>query len=412
MNILKYMNENKVNNIGTDEFMSARADLFKKGIKLSWDKDNRVLFSAIKNHPYFQDPLYREANGTLLCYKNQQWHPLVIPTPVLRSNIANVNHVNKNLNKYKIYKAFDGTVVNLYFFNDTWRLSTSNGFDVTNLEWCGMTFQKAFDEVLDAHSIATNEFYNTLEPGKCYTIAFKHPLYHPFWGPQKEPKYDLRFIRSVDYSNYFSDGTLIISEDLPHESKWSMEKQTTDVNDITSLKDIFTKLPKTLDQYFQTGEVLYGYVLISTDEKTTLDHSHLYLESKLSASIRRLWYHKTLTKKAENYDRVNYIVTYSFLSSQLNPVFIKLFPQYIMMYNKLTEIAETLSKHIFNFIQNSQEPENMTDIEKIAYSIYKGLSNVLTLRDISEQESRVIINSFIVNQTYLDYFYNLLTDNH
>lgn len=398
MEILNYMNKNHVLNPGTEKFLITRSKLFKKGIKLSWSKDNRVIFSALKNKPYFDEKLYREANGTVLYYNiySQDWKPLVISTPKLRTNI-NLENANKYLfnNKYEIYHAFDGTMINLYYWDNNWRISSSNGFDITDIEWCDITFKKALDEVLNYLKI---DLYNNLETHKCYTFMFKHPVYHPFWG-QSEPNYQLMFNRDVDLKTF----------EINYEPILNIDKQKEIEFKINSFKDLFSKLPKTLDNYLENKFINYGYIIYSNDEKTTGDHSYIYLESKLSACIRRLWYHQSLIKKSENYDRINYILIHSYLNS---PIFIKLFPQYQEYFDKFENIANQLSDNIYKYFteEKHKDIENMDKIEKCGYTLYLSIKNILSLKNMNERESKTIINSYILNNSSLNYFYKLAFD--
>ena len=116
-----------------DNIDEKRSIFFKKNIKSSYSKSNieRIIF-----YPKFKgykldlsDSVVRECNGYIFDIKKNK--PLVIPTNVLSNNI-NYNFIEKNINLYNIYKVYDGTIINLYWWDveNSWKISTVKGYDV------------------------------------------------------------------------------------------------------------------------------------------------------------------------------------------------------------------------------------------------------------------------------------------
>ena len=72
-------------------------------------------------------------------------------------DMSNPNHCNNygGNNLYDIYKVYDGTLINLYWWEteNSWKISTTKGYDVTELKWSEITYENAF------HSILKNVIY-------------------------------------------------------------------------------------------------------------------------------------------------------------------------------------------------------------------------------------------------------------
>ena len=103
---------------------------------------------------------------------------------------------------YNVVQVIDGTVVTIYSWIHpkkglVWCLASANGFDVSHLKWGG---DETYAEVLSELLAKSPTFlaatglrlrrgllcvddvrldFQTLERGRCYTIGFCHPNFHP-----------------------------------------------------------------------------------------------------------------------------------------------------------------------------------------------------------------------------------------
>ena len=104
--------------------------------------------------------------------------------------------------RYNVIQVIDGTVVTIYSWTHpkkalVWCLASTNGFDVSHLKWDGdetyaevllellaksPTFLAATGLRLRRGLLCVDDVrleFQTLERGRCYTIGFRHPNFHP-----------------------------------------------------------------------------------------------------------------------------------------------------------------------------------------------------------------------------------------
>jgi len=80
-----------------------------------------------------------------------------------------------NLDKYRIFSAVNGTVINVYRHANTLCISTSRGMDVSNSVLFGdQTYRDIFTELLNRQDLSFDIFSNV----HCYTFVISHPTYH------------------------------------------------------------------------------------------------------------------------------------------------------------------------------------------------------------------------------------------
>ena len=85
---------------------------------------------------------------------------------------------------YNVIQVIDGTVVTIYSWTHpkkglVWCLASANGFDVSHLKW---GFLAATDIRLRRGLLCVGDVrleFQTLERGRCYTIGFGQPNFHP-----------------------------------------------------------------------------------------------------------------------------------------------------------------------------------------------------------------------------------------
>lgn len=84
-------------------------------------------------------------------------------TPELR-----FENFDQNLDNFRAFKAYEGTVIRLYHWCGRWNLSTHRKIDASNSYWLGPSFGDMFYEAFDLDS-------ESLEKNKCYVFILQHP---------------------------------------------------------------------------------------------------------------------------------------------------------------------------------------------------------------------------------------------
>lgn len=408
MNTIKYLKEKKYK--GTNEDISKIREDFKSyGIKVSYsaeEKNRRIIFSSVKQ--YRQSSAYdvylSECNGLIL--KSITWEPLVIPPRTFKSNIK-VDIVNDGISRdeYDIFKVQDGTMINLYYFDDNWKISTAKGYDVSYLKWNDKVYEQIFKEVLLNQGFDIGEFYNSLEKSKCYTFCFTHPDFHPFWQ-NKSPK-DFMNLTFIQYVNIKSHE--VFYDNPFDEKKINMQPKGEKINNV---KDLFRKLPTALNDYKEKGEIDFGYILrFKKSVKLSSENvifSHIFLESRLLQTIRKFIYSGHFNKFAheKKFDKNKFILVNAFLDKKMNSTFIDLFPQYKFQFEKLELISAKLVKKIMVLHNNPKLSEDEDILTKSSQYLLNNINKIYTLNFKTRDVVRKI-TSFIVNPVYVEIFYNL-----
>ena len=374
--ISSFMVQNKAT---ADKFDKARGELFRLGIKASYD-GTRMIFSNKHHANKFSNVLSREANGLVLDMKT--WQPLVYPIPTM-IHIVNKAIVNKHLatGKYRIFHAEDGTRVNLYYWQNKWIISTNKNFEMNNVKWNGTkTYQELLTECLDkVYKPLTNQedkqakqdnkqdseqnpeetkvtswdsFIPTLDTNCCYTFGFKHPIIHPFYGGD-QPKYDMWFIRSVKLDN------LAVSETFDSLRKQKLLEEP--INDISTL---FKRAKSAMDNWMVKREVNYGYILQSDSDLA--EYSNIFVESTLMKTIRKLQYENTLinTCHENKYNKEHFLALNAYMDPEISAMYIVLFSQYKPIYDKLDILFNQITSLLVTECKTDQATDQNKDQNK------------------------------------------------
>lgn len=414
-----YLKEKKYQGTNKD-IGKLREDFSAYGIKVSYSPDEKnrmVIFSATKQYRQSGefDSYVSECNGLLL--KAGSWEPLVIPPRTFKSNVK-VDIVNAGLarDEYDIFEAQDGTMVNLYYFDEKWCMSTVKGFNVTFLKWNDKIYNQAFKEVLLSKDVDVEKFYNSLDKTRCYTMCFSHPDFHPFWhGKSREEFMNMTFIQSVDLK------TSEVSWKNPFDSAKILDQSKG--KKFNNVREIFKELPRSLKKYINTGETCFGYILrFKSSVKITPEnviYSHIFLESRLLQTIRQFVYngHYNINAREKNFDRQSLVLVNAFLNKKIHSSFLQLFPQYKDQFDKLEAISIKLIKKIIDMstpsTTESKEADNTTNsVDKLTSSaefLLNAFTKVYTL-NIKARDSTRIISSFILDPVFIDIFYHLFTE--
>jgi hypothetical protein len=178
-NFLSNKNEKDIPNI--------RKYLYKNYIKTVIENtnnvdENRMILIGNRFKSDFNNPISFECNGAIVSYnrKENKWKTLVVPTELFNSQKICKEELNNHIKNmdYTLYKVYDGTIVNIYYFNEGWRISTNKAYDATNLIF---TENKTYNDILEELFTYYKDFnINRLDINKCYTICFKYEKFHTF----------------------------------------------------------------------------------------------------------------------------------------------------------------------------------------------------------------------------------------
>ncbi len=409
---VQYLNK-KYPTLESEDISRLFKDFKKYGIKVSFPsadgKCRRFIFSSTKSFRFGGkiDEFVSECNGLVLLFTAGQtspWSLLVKPILTFRTGI-NEKYINQNLHKFSITRVNEGTTINLYHFDGSWRMSTSRGYDVTDLVWNRKkTYKEVFREVLAKRKIDLDDFFAALDTESSYVFGFKHPDFHPFWEGKTEGIYDFWFIQRFHStkglcSPLTSDGK---SMDFPLQSERTLAEEPTNV------KQLFKKLGNSLKDYVENKNVLYGYILQTVDENIPPENRNILLESSLLKNIRKLFYHSNFQKESREakFNREKYVITVAFLSGDQHETFQNLFPQYAGEFEEYTQIYEKLLKELVGIYTKTTSTSNYAPF---ANNIAGLLNQKITITP-KTQNLEHVLSTFILDPVFAKTFYSLRWD--
>lgn len=298
--------------------------LQKSGIQCHWDPPDSqssrlLLYSGRNNQKNWE--LARDCNGLIIDYVTGEviCHPPELPTPPRDKKFLEQNFKSE---KYDVYEAYDGTVVNMYYLGAKWRVSTARGIEMNDVKWCGMTYWQALTECgLDS---------KILDQKTQYTLGFSHPQMHPAVESKR-----LWFIQShtggVREWEKAPDG--IAPQKLREFKSWS---------------DIETELG---------NPNCCGFIL----RPRVMGISTVILESRRMAQLRKLMYAREFSTDADqlSVNRLDYIVVYNAMTNL--DEFVKYFPKF---GGDCKRVVETITQTV-RLIRDGKSPEWAAEIKKI-----------------------------------------------
>lgn len=457
LHISNFLN-NKISSNSVEEAIpSIRAVLFKNYIKTviedisSYENPTgfRIMFIGNRFKSDFTNPISEECNGAIYTYNflEKSFKPLVIPTPLFNSQKLVKNNIS-NLykeGKYDVYPVMDGTILNLYYYNNSWRISTNKAYDATNLQFCdGKTYGEILEE-LSNYSYNKGVFdINTLEINKCYTICIKYSKFHFFNEGNQEPcNNKITVLRYVDLQ------TGIIT--------WNPAIGISKSNECIPWKQLNNNIQNAVSKHKKLGNQLsykpfLGVILrVNCSNSYGIQYNNILLESNLMTNIRNFIYNFTFSKSLKYYDSLsslykldNTLVDNSyynlievnklniFLQRKNNLLFISLFPQFKEDFNKYNSFIVFITKLImknYNFIlkssfMNTENNKPVNDInlfsidgEVITWDYNSKLTNLVIIlaSEIKEKKLNIIspegwdiLYDFLMNTKYVDYYYSYL----
>ena len=417
MNTLDFLNKNKTKNLDY-----VRTYLFKNKIKTlivddpisnGFDENHRIICNSNRNMSDFDNPISFECNGLIVsCVKktdnNYNYSVLMCPpqnfnsTRLKRSNI--VEYHNKNL--YDVYKIYDGTNINMYFYNKEWVFSTTKGYAVNDIPFIhNKTYKEIMNELFNMYETFS---YNNLDKDKCYSFIFKYGNYHIFNPLNKKVNNYVILLQSVDLIKLNFDKKMSISYNDDIGIPLQEKIDTTEL----SIKTLYNKANDAYldyNKYYKENnptvykfheyipivnqhnkdtkfEPNYGYILRSSNFNKTKKYTNIVIESSLLSSIRQLIYDNTIIinhnkncKITDDYSKFNTEIK---VSNSTN-------------FNKLKAII-TINK-LFKF--KLLFPEFDKEIEEINHFIHTFLPTYILINKDVLTENLNNIQSVITGDT-------------
>lgn len=322
----------------------------------------RILVTTNSDKANYRYKLARVSNGLVIQYNYTndkfEFGLLACSPPGLKFR-CKLRKINSNFDKYSIYEAKDGTIFTMYWYLDSWRLSTTGGYDVTKYTWQGAkTYEEIVSHVLNhVHDMSLEEFQSKLDKNYSYTFGFKHPTFHPFMATMLE-SYDMWFVCDYDRINH----NLYYDIDTNHTLSF-MNKQT-ELSEITNVHQLIMNCKTAYEDWQKdNSKQNFGYILRSNIRD---ENANVLLESSLMRNLRQLFYNVRTDKTC---DRTDYVCLSAYLNTTISNKFLKMFPQFKDKFNKLDNMLNNIidgliydtSLNEYTDIANILKP----DIEKI-----------------------------------------------
>lgn len=433
MNFQKFLNEKTKQGKSLTEIRSyLYTNYIKTVIEDTPLSKKRVMFISNRKKSNFENPISAETNGLITEYDedSNEWKILSTPTPNFNSSYIKMSNMEYLYNQdlYTVYKVYDGTIINLYYYQDNWRISTNKGYDVTDLNINNEhSYKSLFDYISELYP---NFSLSNLDMNRSYTLCLKYDKIHIFKEVKLTNNY-LLYIQSVDLNNF----KIYDDEDigLPIQEK---------IKDLSFSKlfELKKKSDTAYRNYCKTGnknyDHFYGFILKSNNINITKEYSYIYIESELMKNVRKLIYDFRFIPNnikqlgLYNYDTILLNIIKNIILNNNDNIFNVYFPSYKEKYTIVKKfILNDLVSHImsnikvFNnniddihSIQNDIKPlsdtnnihiqqYNINEVNKLSIMIYNQIlyNNI----NINIPEGKSIIND-LLDISYIVELYNCL----
>lgn len=329
---------NSVNKGSEAENIAAiRSILYKNYIKTVFEQVDesdpgfRVIFIGNRFKSDFTNPLTADCNGAICWYSraDKKFTPLVIPTKLFNANNTSKKEISKRYEAgvYNVYPVLDGTIVNLYYFNGHWCLSTMKAYDATNLTMInGKTYSYLFEE---SGGIVPED------TSKCYTMCVKNKAFHVFDAHNS--------VVPIQEVNLATKQVTYLQEPL-EQVKWRV---------------LNNALYTAITDYRKSKQVFYGVILRSKNQ--TDQYDNVLLESNLMVKVRNFLYNFEFVKKFPEVDYIAASKLNIFLCRKNVNLFLGLFPEYSQEFREYNSIVNKIARYITRKGEANAEIANAGD---------------------------------------------------
>ncbi len=374
----------------------------------------RVILYSDRSRANFENPIVAECNGLVLSATVQSglvlWKVLCSPLPTLNQSQFSMKQLANMYAKgsYDTYEAMDATVVNLYWNDDSWSISTTKGYDVTDMIMCaGYTYKQVFESIVSHKYPEFN--MGVLNPEYTYTLSIRYSSYHVF--VENRTNLSSNTYITLMSAQYTSTGTNDLNEfdrvkvlsgfctSLPVKGlKNNLNHLLSNCkNSIQSYEKVFPAQGHNQRSKGNNSKPVYGYILRTNDLSIPVSYRNVYIESSLMKLIRNgLYRHNHDNLRDGDYKMLTLSL---FLNRSYFGKYYRVFHQYKDEFESLGFIIKGLSESIAKSILGTEKYEHDLVISDF-------ISNVIT-----QMKSDSIIPSdstdkVSLESTCMDYIYN------
>lgn len=368
---------NKSNRVASSNpaVIEARRDaliqaLHKQYIKLAYDQgDNRALFYSVRGKADMSG-LAGQLNGIILDLSTLKF---VCVPPMGLTDVVD-NTVKEGLDKgdYDVYPIYDGTSVNVYYYNGKWQIATARGISVNSKKWYGLSWTAVLKSVFEKFNVKLGG----LDKDRTYSFTIQHPKYHPIVND-----YGLNVISIVNHTKFNDtlDNNLrqpITKAVIPGVG---FQRQLRNMN----LGKIHKFNKTSIDHFLNTKVKNFGYILRRKNANGS--GCDVLIPSALTHYIANHVYN---VKADMELNRTHYINLYNYVNN--DGFFIKIFPQYQAEFDDIGEKITNLIERIMNNDPNTKRLEsiisrNIIFKDKDTDSYRKNLEYMIMNKDLTNE---------------------------
>lgn len=444
----KVLNESGNNEVDNDENSEKTEDEI-------W----RIILSSKRNTSMMNKPVHQECNGLVIEHNMTKNTYKILCYPVKLPNIQHYAYIGDNLkkkfNNYEIYKIYDGTIINMYWYGNSWRFSTCHGYDVTDQIFYDQTYKEIFDMIVNIkYNKNENKFsYDLLDKKQSYTFCFKYTNYHifnPYYNTYKTKKgyveelsnqnelNDIVFLQSCNLDELNNNGNVVLNKDynLPFKQE-EKETRISNINNIIEIckteYDVYLNYKNNKNKNSKIYYPIYGFLLKEKNIKNG-KNENIIIYTNLYDYIKKNLYIKSFKnqnlKKYNNYIEITLLHKFLLkIKTRDNNILQNLFPQYLSMFSFLKKfIYDKLPVIILHNLNNLKKYKDnlnaFTNEQFILDDVYKNVSNDLlhlcikiylnnqarfdfNPKDDNIYDHKSILQDFILSENYVLDYYNL-----
>lgn len=309
----------------------------------------------------------------------------------------------------------------------TWTISTTNGLAMNDIVWNGMTYQQAFNEVLQKYQLNWESFTSELDRNCSYTFSFKHPVYHPFREGRSTDIYRLLFLKAVDTSTG-KDVELSPTIKVDLQEEVYADNMKILYNNAYNSYDNFIKEMSYREQGNSQGDrqtdrqtemkfamPCYGYIIRSNQPNETFPEHDLFIESRLMQKIRKFMYETEYNKVP---DKMELICLHNYLSPMNISEFISLFPQFNDKYQRYKQFFGQLLKEMLDQdmnnpqkLKSNQKGQKKQDTPSVVVSDGSDGSSVYTIKQLATfllSQLQSLLNTDTLGKNKTTYYKNFI----
>jgi hypothetical protein len=407
MNTITYLNNH------TGDFATIRTELYALGIcwcdslngKFANHNKFRVIFYLDRRCANFKNPMVRECNGLVLEYfKDKGWTVLVVPPQAFNLNQISIKYLFELYNSgvYNVYEALDSTIVNLYYYEDKWCLSTTKGYDSSNFNLCGnKTYMDVFNFILN-HKYKDFS-YDNLEKHISYTFSLRYAPYHIFI--ETKSNYDSN--TSIELIQAINCYTLRPSYDgvTGINTQTIVKVKDRNLNTLlNNVKNAFSRFDKNTKMCNTKIKPFYGYILRTSNASVPDEYKNIYLESSLMKLIRNGIYKNNEALRNLDYNKVAYSL---YMNRSYFDKYKIVFSQFETKFNQIQSLVDQLTSSIGLSLKHELETEN-SDINNFIQMIILDMKSNNIISNQNNDISESVIYDYIYNKKYQKELYDLL----